>query len=181
MPIPISDLPGHRALHQRAVAALESCVEVQSIDFKESAPWEELQHKIIRTTLAMANLRDGGVIVIGVSERGDQWELPGISNEHLATYQVDDVIDAIHKFASPSVDVILVVVPWNARRFLCVSVSEFGATPIVCRRDDRQTLKSGREQFTFVLPVWLAQQRCGLRSRCMISWNWQPRNARAAF
>jgi predicted HTH transcriptional regulator len=77
MAIPTSDMPGHRALHDRVVAALDTCVESQSIDFKESAPWEALQFKIIRTALAMANLRDGGVVVVGVGERGSN----GISRE----------------------------------------------------------------------------------------------------
>lgn len=127
---------GHRGLRDRVVAALDTCVESQSIDFKESASWETLQFKIIRTALAMANLRDGGVLVIGASESGDEWDLTGISDEHLATYEVDDVVDAIHKFASPSVGVALVVVPYrNERRFLTVQISEFVDTPIVCRRD----------------------------------------------
>lgn len=136
MAIPTSDMPGHRALHDRVIAALETCVESQSIDFKESAPWEALQFKIIRTALAMANLRDGGVVVVGVSESGERWDLTGVSDEHFATYNTDDVVDAIHKFASPSVSVILVLVPYgNERRFLAVQISEFTDTPVVCRRD----------------------------------------------
>src|SRR4029077_1937830 len=103
MAIPTSDMPGHQAIHDRVVAALDTCVESQSIDFKESAAWSTLQYKVVRTALAMANLRDGGALVIGASEAGDRWDLTGISDEHLATYDVDDVIDAIHKFASPSV------------------------------------------------------------------------------
>src|ERR1051325_11611659 len=48
MAIPTSDMPGHRALHDRVVAALDTCVESQSVDFKESATWEALQFKNIR-------------------------------------------------------------------------------------------------------------------------------------
>ncbi len=135
MAIPTSDMPGHRALHERVVRALDTCIESQGVDFKESAPWSVLQYKIIRTALAMANLRDGGVLVIGASERGNQWALTGVSDEHFATYDVDDVIDAIHKFASPSVEIALVVVVYgNERRFLTLQVFEFVDTPIVCRR-----------------------------------------------
>ncbi|HEX6087328.1 MAG TPA: ATP-binding protein [Thermoanaerobaculia bacterium] len=96
MAIPTSDLPGHRGLQDRVHAALDTCIESQSVDFKQSAPWNALEHKIIRTALAMANLRDGGIIIIGVSESGDRWERTGISDEDLATYEVDEVIDAIH-------------------------------------------------------------------------------------
>lgn len=56
-------MPGHQALHKQVMAALDTCVESQSVEFKESAPWKDLEVKIIRTALAMANLRDGGVLV----------------------------------------------------------------------------------------------------------------------
>ena len=80
MAIPTSDKPGHRALHERVLAALDTCVESQRVDFKESAPWDALRYKIIRTAMAMANLRDGRLLVIGVGERGPEWDLTGISN-----------------------------------------------------------------------------------------------------
>lgn len=136
MAIPTSDLPGHHGLQERVHAALDTCIESQSVDFKESASWKDLQYKIVRTALAMANLRDGGIIVIGASESGERWSLTGISDEHLATYEVDEVIDAIHRFASPSVVVVIVLVPYqNSRHFLTLQVFEFSDTPIVCRRD----------------------------------------------
>jgi predicted HTH transcriptional regulator len=136
MAIPTSDLPGHRGLRDRVFAALDTCVESQSVDFKESAPWPILQHKIIRTVLAMANLRDGGILVIGASESGERWDLTGIAGQHLATYDVDDIVDSIHRFASPSVSVSIVLVPYhNGRNFLTIQAFEFAETPIVCRRD----------------------------------------------
>lgn len=135
MAIPTSDLPGHRGLQDRVHAALDICVESQSVDFKQSAPWSTLESKIIRTALAMANLRDGGIIIIGVSESGDRWERTGISDEDLTTYEVDHVIEGVHRFASPSVSVRLILVPYESRNFLTVQVFEFTDTPIVCRRD----------------------------------------------
>jgi predicted HTH transcriptional regulator len=135
MAFPTSDMPGHRALHDRVIAALDTCVESQSVELKESAPWKVLELKIVRTALAMANLRDGGVLVIGVGERGTEWEVSGISDEHLRTYDADDVVDAINRYASPSVAAMIVIVPRNERRFLAIQIYEFGDTPIVCRRD----------------------------------------------
>ncbi|HEY0371625.1 MAG TPA: ATP-binding protein [Thermoanaerobaculia bacterium] len=136
MAIPTSDLPGHSGLKDRVYAALDTCVESQSVDFKESATWGVLQHKIIRTSLAMANLRDGGILVIGASESGDQWDLTGIAAGDLSTYDVDDMIDAVHKFASPAVGLAVVLVPYrNGRKFLAIQAFEFVDTPIVCRRD----------------------------------------------
>jgi len=71
MAIPTSDLPGHRGLQERVHAALDTCIESQSVDLKESASWKDLQYKIVRTALAMANLRDGGIIIIGASESAE--------------------------------------------------------------------------------------------------------------
>lgn len=117
------------------ITALNTCVESQSIEFKESAPWTALQHKIAKAAMAMANLRDGGVVIIGVSERADVWERTGISDEHLATYDVDTVIDGVNRYASPPFNVLLVLVNHEDRRFLAIEVPEFTDTPIVCRRE----------------------------------------------
>lgn len=107
--IPTSDMPGHKQLHERVVNALDRCQESKGIDFKESAPWESLKWRIIHTALAMGNLRDGGIIVIGASERGTTWELTGLNPEHLKNYDVDNIIDLINKYASPNIDLDIVI------------------------------------------------------------------------
>jgi hypothetical protein len=97
--------------------------------------------------MAMANLRDGGIIVIGASESGETWELTGIQPEHLATYDVDDVIDSVNKYASPSVQLEIVIVTYqNEKRFLALRVHEFEDTPVVCKRnapDGNKKLSAG--------------------------------------
>ena len=107
--IPTSDMPGHKKLHDRVKNALDRCQESKSVDFKESAPWDELKWQLIRTIIAMGNLRDGGIIVIGASERGDTWDLTGIEDTHLSTYDVDDIIDAVTKYASPPIKIEIVL------------------------------------------------------------------------
>lgn len=120
--IPSSALPGHRALHERAVAALSVCEESQDVDFKESAAWDVLQHTITRTVLGMGNLRDGGVIIIGVSERGDSWALDGIEAADLATFDADTIIGHVDSYVSPSVDLDVVLLEYKSKPFLLVGV-----------------------------------------------------------
>ena len=103
--IPTSDMPGHRRLHEKVFSALDRCQETQGIDFKESASWNTLRWRLVRTLLAMGNLRDGGIIVIGASERGDTWDLTGITSEDLATYDVDVIIDTVNKYSSPPISI----------------------------------------------------------------------------
>jgi predicted HTH transcriptional regulator len=134
--IPTSDMQGHTKLHQRVCNALDRCQESTNVDFKASAAWDDLKLNLIRTVMAMANLRDGGIIVIGASESGDVWDLTGIQSEHLATYDVDDVIDSVNKYASPPVRLEIVLVTYqNEKPFLAFQIHEFADTPVVCKRN----------------------------------------------
>lgn len=134
--IPTSEMPGHKRLHDRVLSALDRCQEGQAIDFKESAPWESLKGRIVLTALGMGNLRDGGVIVIGASEREQTWELTGVTSEHLETYKVDVIIDTVNKYASPHIELDIALVKYtNGRDFLAIQVREFIDTPVVCKRN----------------------------------------------
>jgi len=133
--IPSSDMPGHKGLHERVCTALDLCQESEGVDFKESAPWETLKWKVIRTLMAMGNLRDGGVIIIGASERGTKWDLTGISVQDLATYDVDVMIGQVNAYASPDMEIDVVTVRYrNDANFLAVRAKEFRDTPFVCKK-----------------------------------------------
>jgi predicted HTH transcriptional regulator len=134
VPIPLSTLPGHRALHEKVVAALGLCQESQRVDFKESAAWNALKGKLVKTVLAMGNLRDGGVVVVGVSERNANWEITGINAEHLGTYDVDVMLGYFGSFVSPFVEIDIVQVPHDGRDFLAIQVHELQELPLVCKR-----------------------------------------------
>jgi len=133
--IPTSNMPGHKRLHDRVLGALDLCQEGQGIDFKESERWELLKYQLIKTAIGMANLRDGGIIVVGVSERDKTWNLTGIKSEHFGTYDVDIVIDFTNKYASPHVDLDIALVKYrNGKEFLAIYVKEFTDTPIICKK-----------------------------------------------
>lgn len=133
--IPSSTLPGHRRTHDRVCGALDLCQESPSVEFKESASWEELKVKIAATALGMGNLRDGGVIVVGVSERSGTWKLDGIGDDDLATFDEDELNDYVNRYASPSLRIELLLVPHQSQVFLAMRVPEFGRSPIVCKRN----------------------------------------------
>jgi hypothetical protein len=127
--IPDSNLPGHTMLHDRVVAALDSCHESRDIEFKRSAPWQDLQEHITKTSMAMSNLRDGGIIVVGVGEGDPAPTLDGIQPEHLATFDDGNVNDWVNKYASPAIRLALVRVTHASLEFLAIRISEFDATP----------------------------------------------------
>lgn len=141
--IPTSDMPGHKKLHDRVNNALDRCQESKSVDFKESATWNDLKWQLIRTIIAMGNLRDGGIIVIGASERGDTWELTGIEDTHLSTYDEDDIIDAITKYASPPIKIEKVLVNYrNGKNFLAIQVHEFVTLPLCAKTTAQMATRS---------------------------------------
>jgi len=152
--IPTSNMLGHKKLHDRVNNALDRCQESKSVDFKESASWNELKWQLIRTIIAMGNLRDGGIIVIGASERGDTWELTGIDDTHLNTYDVDDIIDAVTKYASPPIRIEIVLVNYrNGKDFLAIQVHEFSDTPFVCKNNGPDNYKKLRTGEFYVRPA----------------------------
>lgn len=159
MPIPTADLPGHKALRERSLLALDLCQEQPGIDFKRSEPWDALKWRLIKTCLAMANLRGGGLIVVGVTEGPSSWELHGIEPAHLATYDVDLVVDAVNAFASPHVDIDLVLVRHaTGKDFLSLQVREFELAPIICRKNGPENIKDKLEEGTvYVRPPGMAK------------------------
>jgi hypothetical protein len=144
--IPQSSMPGHARLNQRALGALDLCQEAQGVEFKESGAWEALKWKVIATCMGMANLRDGGLILVGVSQRGGTWDLAGIAPEHLATFDPDIVLGQLNSFASPPIELDVVTVEYGSGRiFLAIQVREFQTTPVVCRKNgpNEQSLREG--------------------------------------
>jgi predicted HTH transcriptional regulator len=133
--IPTSDMPAYVHLHKRVCGALDCCQETAAVEFKEPAPWPALRQRLIPTIMAMGNLRDGGMVIIGVSERGGRWEPVGIGEGDWATYDPDDIADAVNKYSSPPVEFELVRVSYSEKDFLVIKVSEFQETPFICKRD----------------------------------------------
>lgn len=148
MALPTTDMNGYSKLRERIVFALDRCQEQQWLDFKESQPWPELKWRLLKTIMAMANLRDGGLIVIGISERGDAWDLTGIAPEHLRTFDSDDILDQVTKYASPVVTLDVVLHRHDdGKEYLAINVHRFSETPVVCKSNGPSELQS-RDRIT---------------------------------
>ncbi len=105
------------------------------LEYKESATWESIKRKVIRTALGMANCRDGGTVIIGVSERGDRFVPEGMAEEHSITYDSDQIQAAINRHADPYVRMELRRVEMDGKTFLAIIVHEFDEVPVVCKKD----------------------------------------------
>jgi len=92
--------------------------------------------QVVKAVLAMANRRDGGIILIGVNDDG---EALGLSPEQLQSWQPDHVRQAVAPYADPYVylDVETVAVtaaPLANRSFAVIKVSEFDQVPVLCSK-----------------------------------------------
>ena len=140
--IPRTDTPGYRQLHERVGNALDRLQEAPDIEFKESAPWDTLKWKIIKTALAMGNLRDGGILIVGVAERAGQEQRTGITQTDLETYDRDNIADQFERF-SPDIEFTLVQVPYRDNTYLVFEFKEFREIPLVCKRRAGEGLEAG--------------------------------------
>lgn len=114
------------------VELIQLCREGRGLEYKESAPWDSVKTKIIRTAL---DCRDGGAIVIGVSERGGTFLEDGVDPLHLQTYVADEIQEAINRHADPYVQIEVHRVDLGGKQFIVIVVYEFDQIPVVCKKD----------------------------------------------
>ncbi|MHC4259494.1 MAG: RNA-binding domain-containing protein [Planctomycetota bacterium] len=155
--LPSTDLKGYEALQKRIRGALELLREVSSVEFKQAAGWSELKKGLPKDIIGMSNVQDGGIIIIGIGENDGQWNRTGLTDEQLNTYDPDDMIDHVNKYASPSItfDVVLHTDD-EGSKYLVIRVHEFGESPIVCKKEYFGELRRGA---LYVRPLGKAESR----------------------
>ncbi|MGE3062903.1 MAG: helix-turn-helix domain-containing protein [bacterium] len=119
--------------------------EERNLEYKESIDWNTFENKerIIKACLAMANLQDGGIIVLGMKEVSkDVWEPQGMTSDHFDTYSQDDVSEKVNEYADPSIQIKLSKIQHDNKNFIVIEVAEFREIPIICRKTGT-TLKKG--------------------------------------
>jgi predicted HTH transcriptional regulator len=141
--IPSSDLEGHGSIKERVNAALSLLAESRSVEFKGPEKWEALRSGLAKDILAMSNIRDGGIIIIGIEKTG---QILGLSKEQLETYDTDVMIDFTNKYASPSFALDIVTHKYQTenmpeRVLLIIQIREFEELPTICKKGNSDELK----------------------------------------
>lgn len=117
----------------RVVEAISQAVETRGVEYKRSEPFESLKWKIVKTSMAMANLRGGGVIVIGVAEHDEgAYDLVGMTSEHLTTYNQDTIYNLVNKYARPAISLRVRSVSVDNKDFIGIEIDQFERTPVIC-------------------------------------------------
>jgi predicted HTH transcriptional regulator len=129
-----SESRGH--VEQRAIEALEFPAELAGVEFKGNYDFETLKFKITKTAMALANLRDGGQIIVGVSQDDSRnFVVEGITPTNVQSFIHEVVYEFVNRYASPPVELRVLQVPFEGKEFAVISVSPFERTPVVCRRN----------------------------------------------
>jgi len=118
--------------------------EEHNVEYKESMPWSDrrAQLDITRAMLAMANHRDGGVIVIGVRETGKNGICvpEGMSEAHFSSFSYDGISKIVRNFADPLIEFKLDMneaeIGGENRKFGFIQVSE-SLDPTICVRSEK--------------------------------------------
>ncbi len=77
--------------------------QTRNVELKQSLSWDDptTKAKVVKAVLGLSNLRNGGFLIIGVEENDGVFTPVGITEEHLTTYNYDNVMGEISRFADP--------------------------------------------------------------------------------
>jgi len=118
--------------------------EERNLEYKQSMSWVEIatKVKVAKSAMAMANISDGGYIVIGERKIGEVYEPEGMQEDHANSFKQDDVMEWVNKYADPYVELILQCDQRDGKRFVVIQIQEFDELPVVCKKDGEH-LKRG--------------------------------------
>ena len=114
---------------------LEGGAETPSIDYKQSCPWDITC--FVKDILAMSNVQDGGIIIIGVKEDNEGGFLrEGVSDENKDTYVIDIMKDQVSGFADPYVGFeVDFPVDSDYKNYVVIRVFPFEELPVICKKE----------------------------------------------
>ena len=111
--------------------------EERNLEYKQSMSWTNIatKVKIAKSAMAMANISDGGYIVIGVRKNGEVYEPEGIQKNHADSFNQDEVMLWINEYADPYVELTVYLAEIAGKTFIVIQVQEFDQMPVVCKRN----------------------------------------------
>ncbi len=140
-------------------ALIEEKTETPNKDFKEGFVWgkqnKDLRLEIIKDIMAMANINDGGKLVIGVKDK--TYEHIGLSDKEYDSFDSTPINELLHKYADPVFNCSVYKRRIDGKKTVVIDVPEFTEVPIVCKKftnstKNKQLLRKGA--------VYIRTQKC---------------------
>ena len=98
--------------------------EERYLEYKRSMIWtgnDTTKVKIAKAMMAMANLRNGGVIVVGMQETSRGIWVPEVMTpQQISSFTQDDVAQWVNDYATPAVQFSIEAFPLNSNQFVII-------------------------------------------------------------
>lgn len=118
--------------------------ESKNVDYKGPGKWDETDKKacceLVKDILAMSN-SEGGFLVIGVAEKGGEFQHVGLSVEELRSYETSRVNRFLQNYADPPINCLVVKEQIYDQTFIIIEVPGFKETPHLCQKEFPGVLK----------------------------------------
>jgi predicted HTH transcriptional regulator len=112
-------------------ALLVGAQETDSIDFKAAMSWDK--KTFVKDILALANVIDGGAIIVGVED--GTFARQGLSDEQIDSFDYDIMRDQVAPYADPRVVFSKEVLQdANGMNYVVIEVAPFEEIPVICAR-----------------------------------------------
>ena len=116
--------------------AFRGFAETRNQEFKGGLSWSKLKIQIVKASLSLANLQDGGSIIIGIEEdENAQFHLRGMKKEISETFKLDDIQSFVNEYADPPIEITLNKIENNGNYFIEINILEFEEQPVICKKD----------------------------------------------
>ncbi len=123
--------------------------EIPGVEFKGPGPRGDdyLRAKVARAVMGMTNRRDGGIVIIGVEERGGVLNPVGLSQNDVGSWRNNDrVIDALASYMNPPAIFDLSIREFQEKKFVVLEVHEFADIPTICKKQYQRDHQSGHHE-----------------------------------
>ncbi len=139
--------------------------EISAVEFKGPGSRRDnpLFGKVVRAVMGMANRRDGGFVIIGVTDHNGVLSTIGLTGEQLATWRHDDIADGLASHADPPISFDSAVYTSDKKRFVVLQIHEYSDMPIVCKQEYKDN--SNPNIPPAQRPVILRKGACYIRRR----------------
>lgn len=139
---------GHQELLRQTVEELLSAGhEVRAFETKSSGSIKDKAYvaKVARAVMAMGNLKDGGIVCLGIDDKHLVDMSPGLELQHLAEWSdFDNVSAQLAKYSDPPVTFSLSPLRLsNGVDVVALRVDEFVHTPHICKKAYPGELQDG--------------------------------------
>jgi len=132
---------------QRLRAFLEYRGEQRNVEFKRAGDMgKDYVARVARAAMALANLRGGGVLVLGIDDTDPLNGENGLAPAQLKAWLDADSVNAkINAYADPALELSIdQAVHPNGGALVVIQVHEFRDHPVLCKRDYGDVLAAGQ-------------------------------------